>query len=55
VQPLDIYTPTDGSLKHIALRINLWHAERTLTTTEVNELMASLADRVKAELKGERL
>jgi phenylalanyl-tRNA synthetase beta chain len=55
VQPLDIYTPTDGSLKHIALRINLWHAERTLTTTEVNELMASLADRIKAELKGERL
>ncbi|MEO5627762.1 MAG: phenylalanine--tRNA ligase subunit beta [Candidatus Saccharimonadales bacterium] len=54
LEPLDIYAPAEG-LKHVALRVTLWHAERTLKTSEVSDVMSELALRVKSELKGERI
>ena len=54
VEPLDIYE-SDSGAKHVALRVVLWHAERTLTSKEVGAVLDELAGEAKAKLKAERL
>lgn len=54
LEPLDLYVSDSGS-KHGSLRLTLWHAERTLTTSEVSGLLEVLAAEAKAKLKAERI
>jgi phenylalanyl-tRNA synthetase beta subunit len=54
LEPLDIYQAAEG-VKHVALRVTLWHFERTLKTSEVSEVLSGLGELAKRELKAERL
>lgn len=56
VGPLDIFQkPTDKNHKNITLRITMSHPERTLTTSEVNNLLDELAFAAKQKLKADRV
>lgn len=56
LEPLDIFKKEDDKKhKQTTWRISLWHAERTLTTDEVNNLMDKLASAAKQHLKAERI
>lgn len=54
ISPIDIYQEAKG-IKHITLRINLSHPERTLTTKEVNKLLDEIAVVLAIKLKAKRL
>lgn len=51
--PLDIYQK--DVYKHFTFRLNAAHAQKTLTATEINQLLDKLSDRVKLSLGTERL
>ncbi len=53
--PLDIYLSDDRQEKHVAFRIRLTHAQRTLTTDETNRLLESLAADMQQIHHAERL
>jgi len=55
VELLDIYAPDNQHFKQTTWRIHLWHPRKTLTTQETNQLMDSIADAAKKELKAERI
>lgn len=56
VGPLDIFQkPGDNNHKNVTLRISMSHPARTLTTVEVNKLLAELAAAAKQELKADRV
>lgn len=44
VSPVDIYAPSEGSLKNITIRIKLTPHEKTLTGEEVTELVNAVVD-----------
>jgi phenylalanyl-tRNA synthetase beta chain len=54
LEPLDIYQAAEG-VKHVALRVTLWHFERTLKTSEVSEVLSGLGELAKGALKAERI
>lgn len=54
LEPLDIYKSDTGA-KHVALRLTLWHFERTLKTAEVSGVLDAVAEAAKKSLKVERL
>ncbi len=51
--PLDIYAKKN--IKHVTFRINFTHANRTLTATEVNVMLNTIASELKNTLNAERL
>ncbi|MBI4034556.1 phenylalanine--tRNA ligase subunit beta [Candidatus Saccharibacteria bacterium] len=54
--PIDIFQkPSDKQHKQTTWRLSLEHTERTLTTTEVNKLLDSLAGAAKKQLKADRI
>lgn len=56
IKPLDIFQPeTNREIKQTSWRITLSHPERTLTTTEINQLLDRVAGKVKTELGAERV
>jgi len=56
VAPLDIYQrPEDQDHKQITFRITLQHADRTLTTAEVNDLLDAMVQKVDAAVGAERI
>ncbi|MEX1058962.1 MAG: phenylalanine--tRNA ligase subunit beta, partial [Candidatus Saccharimonadales bacterium] len=56
IEPLDIFQrPKDKSHKQTTWRISLWHPQRTLTTTEVNQLFNKIAVAARKELAAERI
>ena len=54
LEPLDIYKSDTGA-KHVALRVTLWHFERTLKTAEVSGVLDAVAEAAKKTLKAGRL
>ncbi|HET7827792.1 MAG TPA: hypothetical protein VFK97_02915, partial [Candidatus Saccharimonadales bacterium] len=56
METLDIFQkPADKHSHQITWRISLRHPDKTLTTDEVNKLLAGLAQRAKQALKAERV
>lgn len=56
ITPLDIYQrPDDAAHKQITFRIVLQHADRTLTTTEVNDMLDVMVQKVDAKIGAERI
>ncbi|HSE61479.1 MAG TPA: phenylalanine--tRNA ligase subunit beta, partial [Candidatus Saccharimonadales bacterium] len=56
IAPLDIYQRSDDQAhKQITFRITLQHAERTLTTDEVNDLLDAVVEHVAATIGAERV
>lgn len=56
VQPLDIYQRADDSdHKQITLSITLQHHDRTLTTTEVNDILENMVRQISAKTLLERI
>jgi phenylalanyl-tRNA synthetase beta chain len=54
--PVDIYQrPDDTDHKQITLRLSLASYDRTLTDTEVNDLLDKVAEAAKTDLQAERL
>jgi phenylalanyl-tRNA synthetase beta chain len=53
ISPVDIYQAKDDTKhKNITVHLALQHTERTLETTEVNQLLTKVAGHVKTALKG---
>lgn len=56
IAPLDIYKRQDDTgHKQITFRITLQHADRTLTTTEVNDMLDLMVQKVDAAIGVERI
>jgi phenylalanyl-tRNA synthetase beta chain len=56
IRPVSIYQKDQGATdKTITLRITLTHPDRTLTTSEVNKLLDSIAEALKKRLSAERI
>ncbi|MEK7594625.1 MAG: phenylalanine--tRNA ligase subunit beta [Patescibacteria group bacterium] len=53
--PVDIYQGDDKAGKNITLRLDISSYERTLTDTEVNKLLDSVAAAAKSKLSAERI
>jgi phenylalanyl-tRNA synthetase beta subunit len=54
--PLDIFQKSeDKKHKQTTWRIELWHAERTLTTDEANKLFDRIAEAADKELGAQRV
>ena len=54
--PVDIYQrPDDTDHKQITLRLSLASYDRTLTDTEVNDLLDKVAEAAKTDFQAERL
>ena len=54
--PVDIYQrPDDTDHKQITLRLSVANYDRTLTDTEVNDLLDKVAEAAKTDLQAERL
>jgi len=51
VEPVDIYQPEEGDTKNVTIRIKLGSYEETLKSEAVNNVIASLTDRVLKDLK----
>ncbi|HVI69558.1 MAG TPA: phenylalanine--tRNA ligase subunit beta [Magnetospirillaceae bacterium] len=56
VEPLDIYErPGDTDHKQITFRLTLQHHDRTLTTTETNDMLDTMVQKVNAVTPAERI
>lgn len=56
IDPLDIYQRQDDAVhKQITFRITLQHHDRTLTTSEVNELLEGMVNSVNTSIGAERI
>ncbi len=55
LSPLDIYHPEHKNNLHMSFRIQVTHNERTLTTTEINSLLDTVAEHAHTKLKAVRL
>jgi phenylalanyl-tRNA synthetase beta chain len=55
VEPLDIFSQEDSDKKRISFRISMNHHNKTLKTTEVNDLLEQIAKVVHGELQATRI
>jgi phenylalanyl-tRNA synthetase beta chain len=56
VAPLDIYQRGDDKIhKQITFRLTLQHHDRTLTTTEVNDMLDAMVQKIDAKVGAERI
>ncbi len=53
LSPLDIYQGDDKTIKNVTIRIQLTSYDKTMTTDEVNGIMAEVTDAVIAATEGE--
>lgn len=53
--PLSIYKPEAQNIKNISFRITLSHMDRTLTTNEVSDMVATLVKAAKEAVKAEQV
>lgn len=55
IEPLDIYQPDDAKTKHLTFRLSIASYERTLNTTEVNDLLDNVAKKLQNQIGAERI